>query len=99
MSISITVDTATGNITVAPSTAYFNRGQTVQWGLTNSNGTSLTISFKDGTPFNTQQVSGSNSVESGILTDAPKGVYHYIVAAQVGGTIYVTPGCPEIVVQ
>ena len=97
MAITISVDTSNGNMTIAPSVAYYAQGAVVQWKVTG--GTNLTISFKDGTPFATQQLTGPGSVESGILTNATKGVYHYIVAAQVGGTIYVTPGCPEIVVQ
>ncbi len=98
MPITITVDPPTGNITVDPSIAYFLKGAVVQWQLTNSP-TSLTVSFKAGTPFNAQQLRGSTgSVESGILMDAATGVYHYAVSALVGDKIYAIPGCPEIVV-
>ena len=96
MSISITVDTGTGNMTVAPSAAYFAPLDTVMWQL--QNGTSLTIAFKDQSPFSVHQLRGGASLEASILTDA-KGVYHYSVSALVDGKIYTIPGCPEIIVQ
>ncbi len=96
MPISITVDPPTGNITVDPTLANFHPGDLVAWNVVN--GTSLTISFKNSSPFD-MVLQGPGNVEKGIPLNSPKGQsYHYGVSATVGGNIYVIPGCPEIVV-
>lgn len=97
MAIAITVDPASNNITVAPTAAYFHPGDQVTW---ESNAQSLTLTFKDTSPFDTMQVTGGAAANAQIPANSPKGcTYHYSVAALVNGTIYVIPGCPEIVVQ
>ena len=97
MAIAITVDTASNNITVAPTAAYFHPGDTISW---ESNASSLTLTFKDTSPFDTMQVTGGAAAQATVPANSPKGcTYHYSVAALVNGTIYVIPGCPEIIIQ
>lgn len=99
MAISITVDASNGDITVAPTVAHFHPGAMVNWIVTS--GTSLTISFKNTSPFGSQlQFQGPGSVEQGIPQNSPTNVrYHYALTARVGNTDYVIPGCPEIVIE
>ena len=89
-----------GNITVDPTLANFHPGDLVKWNLANATGTKLTISFKTNSPFDAMVLTGVNTIEKGIPAGSPLGVrYHYSVVATVGGTDYVIPGCPEIIVQ
>src|SRR5262249_4305945 len=94
--ISITVDTNSGDITVAPTVANCQPGDMVLW----TGGTSLTIKFKAGAPFSESPLTGPGSVEKGIPLASPAGGvrYHYALTVTVGGKDYVIPGCPEIVV-
>jgi|GEM_PF-6328908 len=98
MPITITVDPSTRNITVDPTVANFHPGDLVTWAVTN--GSSLTLTFKNSSPFSQNQLQGPGNVEQGIPQNSPLGVrYHYGVNAIVGGTSYVIPGCPEIVIE
>ncbi len=100
MPISITVDSVTGTITVAPTPASFKGGDIVQWSVLGGGCTGLTISFTHGTPFSTPQLSASSgAVEGGILPGAASVGYGYTVSAVVGGKLYVTPMEPEIIVM
>jgi hypothetical protein len=97
MPITITADTATGNITVAPTVANYHQGDPVQWQAVN--GTSLSLSFtRDGTPFDVDNFSGAGTAERTILAAAAKGRYHYSLKTTILGTNFEIPGCPEIVV-
>jgi len=99
MAITITVNPSNGDITVDPTVAHFHPEAMVNWIVTS--GTSLTISFKNSSPFGAQlQFQGPGSVEQGIPLNSPKNVrYHYALTATVGNTNYVIPGCPEIVIE
>jgi len=97
VAIAITVDTASNNITVAPTAANFHPRDQVNW---ESNAQSLTLTFKDTSPLDTMQVTGGAAANAQIPANSPKGcTYHYSVAALVNGTIYVISGCPEIIVS
>src|SRR5262249_49874557 len=100
MPITITADAATGNITVDPTVANYHAGDLVQWQAVN--GSSLTLTFvKDGTPFDVATVqagTGTGAAERRILSNAPKGRYHYGLTTTISGTPFQIPGCPEIVV-
>jgi len=96
--ISIKTDSTSGSITVDPTVACVHPSDLIQWGVVS--GTSLTISFKNSSPFDQVQLQGPGSVEKGIPADSPLGErYHYSLTAIVGNTTFVIPGCPEIVVQ
>ena len=103
MAIQISGDPVTGNITVAPTVANYNKGDLVQWEAVG--GTSLVLNFtKDtGSPFDVPTITGtagtgSATAERTILGTAAKGSYHYSLSATINGTPYTIPGCPEIVV-
>jgi plastocyanin len=97
--ISISVNIDVGNVTVDPSLVYASPGSSVAW--TAKNGTSLTISFKNQSPFSTYQLrSQSNTLSATMDQSTAKGIYHYAVAIMgTDGKIYTIPGCPEIIVQ
>ncbi len=99
LSISISVNTETGSMTVDPSMGYSSPGDTLAWQATN--GTSVTISFKDQSPFNTFQLrSQTNSLNAAMASNVARGIYHYVVSVLANdGKIYTIPGCPEIIVQ
>src|SRR5260370_15243436 len=97
--ISIRVNIDVGNITVDPSLVYASPGSSVAW--TAQNGTSVTISFKNQTPFSTYQLrSQTNTLNAAMDPNVAKGIYHYAVAVMgTDGKIYTIPGCPEIIGQ
>jgi len=97
--ITITGDAA-GNITVAPTAAICHQGDLVQWNA--PGGTSLTLSFKKGTPFDVaviQSGAGTAAAERNVQQGAANGRYPYSLTATINGTNYIIPGCPEIVIQ
>ncbi|HEX4802036.1 MAG TPA: hypothetical protein VFV14_00895, partial [Myxococcaceae bacterium] len=78
------VSPGNADITVSPTLANVNRGDLVQWLLTNSNGTRLKLNFTtpDGTPFSSNVLNpGGTAVEAGILSTANQQSYHYGLVA------------------
>jgi hypothetical protein len=103
MPVAITVTVSSGGITVSPSSASVNRGDSVTWTVVGPGEcTNLTISFPIKTPFNAQQLTQpAATVEGSVLADAGTTAYGYVIAAVVDGVqrIGPPPMGPEIIVM
>jgi len=101
MTIQITVDPVSRNITVSPTVANFRVGEVVQWEAIG--GTSLTLSFVGNrTPLDVPTVSAAPGTgTTGVRKIAPgaAGRYHYGLTTTIWGKNYQITGCPEIVVS
>jgi len=94
--IEISVDPGTGNFTYNPAVYHTRPTAPIAW---LANGT-FAIQFTGGTPLDKAGIRGPGRevVHSKIRSDA-RGIYHYAVAVEIDGKIFLDAGCPTIVID
>jgi len=109
--IVITVNQATGDITVNPTLCHVDSGQTITWLAVDAS--SLLITFENGAALGRPEVRGVRSKKiklpgfgrvvgnatQRVRAANPPGIYHYQLSVVVDGTVYSDSACPTIVIR
>ncbi len=112
--IYIVVQPSTGDLTISPTSARVHTGRDAKWTLLAFSGVlsapkgefqlpvvtsegEFLLLFDDDAGFDTPELRSVGG--QGNLTAMKKGIYHYKVAAAVGGQVYADMYCPIIIIQ
>ena len=95
--IQIFVEPKTGNFIYVPSVYHAAPNSSITW-IANGN---WAAQFPHGTPLAEGQISlgGSRGVEIPSTVSKAKGVYHYMVAVEIEGRVFLDAGCPTIIIN
>lgn len=94
--IQILVDPNNGDFVYLPAVYHATEKEQIRW---IANG-SWAIQFPNGTPLNEGvTLRGAPEVEvDSSVREGAKGVYHYAVAVEINGEVFLDAGCPTIVI-
>src|SRR5215468_5284423 len=94
--IQIFVKSKTRNFTYLPAVYHAKANSSITW-IANGN---WAAQFYNGTPLKEgTSLSASKGVELKTTVTDVKGVYHFAVAVEIGGEVFLDAGCPTIIID
>ncbi len=94
------------DISVIPTVAHVDRGESIQWTLEGKDAQSFIVFFQKETPVGQAEVHGRSSgpgeaIKSTplALKGAPPRVYRYAVAVATSKEVFLDAACPEFIVR